>query len=146
MAATEHRTLDLRRADRAYQAVLHVPEGSRAKYATYVKDLPIRLLKCGLGQTLAFLDSKRKGRSDSAEALVIRHVSSWVGHQIGMTPPAGAELPSPWLLDRLVVEGVPAETWHAAIAEAVAYATWLKRFCEALMPDRENDDPNLETD
>lgn len=136
-----NRTLDQRRAAQAYadvRGVVNTGDGKKAvqlrrKYASYVKDLPVMFLKCGIGQTLAFLDSKRKGASDGPEALLITHVSDWVGAlpRVNVARPQSAHVN--WLLEALL--GSSADAWRAAADEGVAYGTWLKRFGEALIPE-----------
>lgn len=139
--AAVHYTLDQQRASRALNAVKGVVDlGSgnpakrhQRKYVSYAKDLPVMILQCGIGQTLAFLDSKRKGKLGNAEADIISHISDWVGQSRGVTLTKPANAPVNWLLAELL--SVDPRVWRRATDEAVAYTTWLKRFAEAMIGD-----------
>jgi CRISPR type III-B/RAMP module-associated protein Cmr5 len=88
------------------------------------------LLKSGIGQTLAVLLSKAKGDRASSHGLLVTHLGSWVGDRCFSDWRDSPEL------DQLLTRLINSERgeWHRATSEAVAFATWLKRFAEALMP------------
>jgi CRISPR-associated protein Cmr5 len=130
-------SLDQKRAQYAYAQVAAVNEGAaaiKAEYTGVVQNLPVAVLQNGLGQTVAFLMSKAKGNTNTAEGAAIEHLSTWLIDirriLVPPNPPSGA--------DRLMraLLGSSRDGWARAEDEALAIATWLKRFAEALMPKK----------
>jgi CRISPR-associated protein Cmr5 len=96
----------------------------RAAYGRQAKRIPAQIQTNGLGQTLAFLRSKGKGRPDSEHQSLYNDLSSWVVVQMGWSNSD---------LLKKVLENDSA-TYRRATAEALAYLIWLKRFAEAELP------------
>ena len=117
-------TLDQQRANSAWQNVSAVKdrgdEKFEKKYSSLVKKAPMYILTNGLGQTLAFLKAKGKGKADNEHEVLYLHLSGWVGCQMSIKTS---------LLDWLLTQD--SATYRRATAEALAYLNWLKRFAEA---------------
>ncbi|GAB4440169.1 MAG: hypothetical protein Kow00120_08210 [Anaerolineae bacterium] len=109
-------TREQARAKQAWRDVEGVGE-DQTKYGTLARKLPALIQTNGLGQTLAFLKSKKK---ESATQLLYRHLSSWVMQQMH----ANGDLLQ-------AITGWTTEKYRRATTEALAYALWLRRFAEA---------------
>lgn len=117
-------TTDQKRCLHAHQQAASVDASDRAKYKTQARALPVMLLKNGIGQTLAFL---RSGEANNPGMKLARaHLESWVASRL-------FENQTSDLLNRLM--NADRSTWWRATHESVAYATWLKRWVDALMAD-----------
>lgn len=110
--------------ERAAYALKRVQEaGKDYDYARFCRDLPAMLLGNGLGQTLAFLTSK-KGEQKAAGRLY-DDLSGWlVREERGIY--AGNDL------IEAVMDG-DRQSYTAAHEEAVELSGWLKRFADALI-------------
>jgi CRISPR-associated protein Cmr5 len=100
-------------------------------YRTLAQDLPVRILRNGLGQTVAFLMSKR----EDATTKLLEALDFWLVEErkcFGTTPPDRSRTR---LMDQLTC--AERSDWDRAGHEAVLFATWMKRFAEALLPKRE---------
>jgi CRISPR-associated protein Cmr5 len=112
-----------RRAQAAWEAVEAVRGGKKdyaEEYGSTVKKLPMMILTNGLGQALAFLKAKAKGKEDDEHEAVFRHLSGWVGKELKLE----GDLLS------AVVSG-DSNAYRRATAESLAFLTWLKKFVEA---------------
>lgn len=120
--------LELDRATAAYartKEVLAKPGEVRSDYVTRAKELPAMILHTGVGQTLAFLLSEKK------EGVVLLRSALGPRVRVRAFPHWNASTDDRDLLKMLC--GGSSREWRAATAEAIAYATWLKRFAEALV-------------
>lgn len=96
----------------------------RASYGRQARKIPAQIQTNGLGQTLAFLRSKGKGRHDREHQAVYDDISEWVTGQMGWS---GSDL-----LNKILESD--SATYRRATTEAIAYLIWLKRFAEAELP------------
>lgn len=96
-------------------------------YAGHVKKFPMLVLNNGLGATLAFLRAKGKNFPSVEEEVLYRQISRWVTAQIW-----GGE-GNTNLLAKLIDRTSGSDTYRRATVEAFAFATWLKRFAEAIL-------------
>lgn len=115
---------DQRRASSAWHAVSAVPDRVRGEYRTLVLRLPAMLLANGLGQTLAFVSSKR---GEMSHGTLYRQLEAWLNSEIQREGD---------LLSWIVEADLP--TYRLAHREALAYVEWLKRFVEATKPNVAN--------
>lgn len=121
--SSRQRNLEQIRAKQAWGGVREAKAqgGDTTKdYGTLARDLPSLLHTNGLGQTLAFLQSKKDGHR-----LLLQHVSAWVMGQMGVQDMD--------LLD-WVISIADGQEYRRATAEAMAFAEWLKRFAESELP------------
>jgi CRISPR-associated protein Cmr5 len=120
--------MDQKRAAAAWKAIDEVNKKSddfKKKYAGWVRSAPADVMTNGLGQTLAFMLAKGKGRDTEAPTLLYSHLSKWV------SPKIWEEQAS--LLEKLM--GSNSDVYRWATAETLAYLVWLKRFAEAVLPE-----------
>lgn len=109
--------------ERAAYALERVQEaGKDAEYARLCRDLPAMLLQNGLGQSLAFLRSKR---DEKAAGKLYADISGWLIEKRGIYR-VGDDL------IEAVVSGERNE-YVAAQEEALELCGWLKRFADALI-------------
>ncbi|MBA3473295.1 MAG: type III-B CRISPR module-associated protein Cmr5 [Rubrobacter sp.] len=119
------RLLSQKRAAYALERVQEAHEDQ--DYARLCRDLPAMLLQNGLGQSLAFLLSKRGEQKDGGQKAAGRlyaDVSGWLIQERGVY--AGGDLVE------AVINGDRNE-YMAAQEEALELCGWLKRFADALM-------------
>lgn len=96
------------------------------KYANEARELPARLLASGLGQSLAYLYSKRERRTGA----IYRDISRRIVAVLGRGDPDDAM--------GLVVSSSAAE-YRRLGREIVASAEWLKRFADGRLPSETNE-------
>jgi len=146
------RTLEQRRAAKAWDQVSHVPDGRKAEeYYSIVRQAPAMVQINGLGQTLAFLLAKEKKSAKDiqnidddnlgAHGLLYKHLEEWlIGNEKGTPSVEDEEIrrlqaPIPWTTNLdTVIERVISEDsviYRHATREALAYLSWLKRFAES---------------
>jgi CRISPR-associated protein Cmr5 len=114
------------RAKLAWDDVCEVKQREREgdfgkKYGALAQKLPTLILTNGLGQALAFLRAKGKGK-DNEHQLAYDHVSRRVKAQMNVTDDKS-------LLEWLLTQD--SATYRRATVETLAYLNWLKRFAEA---------------
>ncbi len=120
------RTLEQQRAAAAWQDVVRVKAQSFAsEYGQLARATAALVQLHGLGQTLAFLVSKRPDKPNDVNAhlQLARNLSRWVSKQV-----LGQELDD---LREWIVRQASVAEYRRATLEALAYLTWLKRFAEA---------------
>jgi CRISPR-associated protein Cmr5 len=119
------RTLEQERAAAAWACIEAVTRADYAsEYGQLAREAASLVQMHGLGQTLAFLAAKAKGK-DNAHQRLCRDLSRWVSRQV-----AGQEQDD--LRDWIVKQASVAE-YRRATLEALAFLTWLKRFAEAAL-------------
>lgn len=136
------RNLDQLRAEDALRCVRTLPQrdGVRALYRSYVERFGPTVVMNGLGQALAteLAAAGRADRKDNPQAVahcqLYQNVQSWLCRDGGVYP-AGKDL-----LDALMEQDE--SHYVRAQAETLAWLTWHKKFCQALLPkaDRAEED------
>lgn len=125
MADTSNRqSADMRRAKNAYDKVIAIKgrdKADRKKYASRAKDVGALIMTAGLGSTLAFLRAKDKMSQE-----LYRHLSTWVVKALQESD--GRDL-------HMAVMEEDTSYYRRATTEAIAYATWLKRWVEGEFGD-----------
>lgn len=122
------RTLEQDRANYAWNCIRKIKdlqkEEIEKKYKSFVKKSSALLLTNGLGNTLAFYQSKFGGSSSEAQAykLLYEHIDGWLKNQN--------------LIDQHVVQWIIAENTSSlevikATKETLAFINWLKKFADA---------------
>lgn len=119
-----------RRAKHAWDRIVEVTQfptdRQKEEYAREAKKLPTRIMAAGLGQALAFLLAKAKGKSDKPKTHLKKlhdDLTAWL-----------RERPLPLkknesLLESLIQDG--GDFARRATDEVLAYLQWLNRFAEA---------------
>lgn len=142
---THRRSLDQLRAADALQRVQDLLKGDdqrklRGLYRSYVERFGPAVVMNGLGQALA-TELAAAGRADGkdtpqalAHRLLYQNVQAWLCRDGGAYPAAND------LLEALMAQD---ESYYVrAQAEVLAWLTWHKKFCQALLPklDRAEED------
>ena len=134
-------TLTQRRAADAHNKVHEIAtnnqfEGIRKQYGSLARGVPSMIQINGLGPTLAFLLAKAKGEEAKPHKQLYNHFSAWLSANV---MPGFRHDPAD-ILNWIITQS--AATYHMATAEALEYATWIKRFAEAegLVSDDAGDD------
>ena len=126
---SKRQTTEQRRAAQAWRDVNGVKgTDAEGEYKTLARSIPADILNHGLGQALAFLYAKGyengSPKSNSGHAMLYRHLSAWVGGEMGWGRDAD-------LLGKLTEDDATKAHYRRATVEALAYLEWLKRFAEA---------------
>lgn len=122
------RTLGQIRANYAWNCIKKIKdldkEQIEKKYKSFVKKSSALLLTNGLGNTLAFYQSKLGGNAAEAEAygLLYAHIDEWLKNQL--------------MLNQNVMQWILSENTSSldvirATKETLAFISWLKRFAAA---------------
>jgi CRISPR-associated protein Cmr5 len=125
-SASRQQTLEQKRAARAWECVAAVKGTSYAsEYGQLAREAASLVQLHGLGQTLAFLFSKKPEKSGQVNAHLhlARDLCRWVGKQL-----TGQELDD---LREWIVRTATVAEYRRATLEALAFLSWLKRFAEA---------------
>jgi CRISPR-associated protein Cmr5 len=123
---TQQRTLEQQRAARAWACVAAVKGMSyAADYGQLAREAASLVQMHGLGQTLAFLMSKKPKKLEEVNAhlQLARDLSRWVSQQLLGTPRDD--------LREWIVRQASVAEYRRATLEALAFLAWLKRFAEA---------------
>jgi CRISPR-associated protein Cmr5 len=119
------------RADFAYQCAKKGSEISKPKeYKSYVKKIPMMIKTNGLGATLAFAMSKKKG--GNAWELIYTQLSDWLqteGNKYLLDNKTGE-------LSQIVIQ-LDSGQYRAVTNEVLAFFNWLRRFAEGLIEGEE---------
>lgn len=135
---SQRQTTEQRRAAEAWRCVREAAGKSdafRKRYGTLARNLPTLIQVNGLGQTLAYVYAKANmpGRNrkdaDLANEAIFDDLSKWVKPELGKADIDGN------LLQMLL--GQTSDFYRRATAEAMGFATWLRRFAEAELPTEE---------
>jgi CRISPR-associated protein Cmr5 len=124
---SQQQTMEQRRAAKAWEFVNRVKEKAQKDqkdYDSWVKKVPVLILTNGLGQTVAFLKSKK----DEEKQLLYEHLSEWLTSEVAWSPQAQQRSD---LIDRLIHES--SQNYRRATVEALSFLNWLKRFADALL-------------
>jgi CRISPR-associated protein Cmr5 len=126
-------TKEQQRAKAAWADVHAVDQKSpdvKRKYRGLVLKLPVMILTNGLGQAMAFLNSKGKRDTNDPHQIVYSHLQNWLFHEVRWT---GASQPG--LIEWIFT--TTSETYRHATTEVLSYLNWLRRFAEAVLPEPE---------
>lgn len=123
---TRQQTVEQERAKQAWDNIQSI-QADKNKYGSLARRLPSLLQTNGLGQTLAFLRSKAKGKAatESEHQTMYQHLSVWVMKKMGQPDDKQKKMLMEWIIKQ------PSPIYRRATAEAMAFAQWLKRFAEA---------------
>ena len=128
-------TLEQKRAASAWEVVKSVKEQPqddfKKKYSGLARSMPAMMQNAGLGQALAFLRAKDKGKKLTAEWVFYCHLSTWI-HEQNQTQAIGESGLLEWLIKQT------SEQYRQVTAETIGYLRWLKRFAEAELPEPED--------
>lgn len=130
-------TLELDRAKFALTKIEGIKsvEGSD-RYKAELQKLPARLHSAGLGQTVASLLASQQDNKPRAD--IYKWLEEWLSKPPINYPVVASDHPR--LID-CIVGNVPKETkvasYMATSREARALATWLKKFAEAFIADKD---------
>ncbi|GEM_PF-1177918 len=105
--------------------------GKQDEYLTEARKLPARMLASGLGQSLAYLYSKRKDRNPASAQgrdLLYQHLSLRVATVLGKKL-VGSEGAMPLVVDLLAAD------YRRLSRELLTSSEWLKRFAEGRLKD-----------
>lgn len=105
--------------------------GKQDEYLTEARKLPARMLASGLGQSLAYLYSKRKERSSASAQgrdLLYQHLSGRVA-MVLRKEHVGSEGAMPLVVD------LSAADYRRLSRELLTSSEWLKRFAEGRLKD-----------
>lgn len=111
---------------------LNSPEGGekfKGAYGALARKTPALIMSAGLGQTLAFLRAKGKGKGWNEHQMLYNHLSVWVVGRLSVNASDLLE----------VVRQNTSEVYRLATVEALAFLVWLKRFAEAELPEPEGE-------
>lgn len=123
-------TMDQKRCAAAHAAV---SAHASPDFASRARELPTMLRRNGIGQTLAFHMPMGDAPSAVAKRAVREGLDAWVGTNVlGPTWRNGLRGEQNSLLAQLMKKD--RDVWWHAQREAEAYAIWLKRWAEALIP------------
>jgi CRISPR-associated protein Cmr5 len=122
---SRQQTMEQERAAAAWKDIGEVKKKAKEfgdKYKSLAQKMPSYILTNGLGQSLAFLNSKAKGNPTDEHGLLYEHLSKWVRPQVD---PSSSQPLLQWLLEN------DSHAYRRATTETLAFLTWLKRFAEA---------------
>lgn len=122
-----------KRAAHAAEDVKQIAAKSDEKLKNSYRDLARKtaanIQLSGLGQSLAFLRAKAGLEHKGEHWWLYQHISRWVMKQLQQP-----DRESDSLLEWIVTQD--SNTYRRATTEALAYLGWLKRFAEALLPEK----------
>ena len=103
------------------------------EYRSYTDALPALILQSGLGQALAteLAAGGKRSANPTAHHLLYDHLESWLCSGSGVFTGSDDAIQS-------IITGTE-EQYIEAQAEALAWLTWHKKFCRALLPNSEGD-------
>jgi CRISPR-associated protein Cmr5 len=116
--APARRSLEQRRAQAAWETVQKVDQNKGKEFKSVATSLPADIQANGFGQTMAFLRAKGKDEHN----ITFDAVADWVRQRLNI---ANEDFMS-WLMTKATTE-----QYRQAMAEAIAFAIWMKRFAEA---------------
>jgi CRISPR-associated protein Cmr5 len=129
--------LEKGRAEFAYKCVLEAKEKLGAdskKYKSYAKKIPSMILSNGLGQTLAFIKSKREKAYEFLYSQLTGYMKSENTVRIPM--PKEEEDLTRWVIS------CNSSKYRYISQEILAFLGWLKRFAEGMIEEERNDGDN----
>ncbi len=97
------------------------------EYAAYVKGLPATILMCGLGQAVAILQAKSRGKRDDAHWLLYTDLQEWLCRSDSSAPYSGYSN----LME--AITGGSRDSYIFAQEETMRWLEWLKKFATAFL-------------
>ena len=131
------------RATYAYKAVNEINKSDSKKlkesYKSAAKKLPVLIKTNGLGQTLAFVKSKRakRGKPPNGYDKLYKQVGDWL-----RTDTANKLVPQGELVEKVIDLSSP--TYRQVTIETLALFNWMRRFVDGLMKDVKETEANDE--
>ena len=126
--------LERGRAEFAYKKVFEVKDKKFAgEYRSHVKKLAQMILSNGLGQSLAFVFSKK--RKDDAYNALYSHIAEYLESEIPARESKeekGKELVE-WVI------GLDSLKYRYVTEEVIAFLNWLRRFAEGMIEEKGED-------
>ncbi len=139
MKTTMSRTLDQKRAKKALEFVKSAIARSQSLPQDYLKELrsnaeslPTLIVTSGIGPALAFYWAKGGSAAEKPQTALAEAVSSWLCEEVFEIPVSGTSAIKT-CLDKLVSNETDVWLYRMAETEALELATWLKRFCQAMI-------------
>lgn len=135
-----HQTLEQTRARAAWKLVREAEGQGKdifEKYEGLVKKFPAMINFNGLGQSIAFLFSKKKG--DNAEGLLLNHLEKWLilsdlnKDEHYFACPYPEEMNSLKLLEAIQLNN--SARYFLATQEALSFINYLRRFAAGLLKE-----------
>lgn len=125
-------TIDQRRASHALRQIRDLADREYGHYVSYVSALPSTIVMSGLGQALATLLARARGKENDPHRLLYDHVASWLASGEVVRELEGEPAT---VIDRLMEHGQ--DVYVRAQVEAMAYLNWLKQFARAYLNESE---------
>ena len=132
------KTLEQGRASEAYGYVMKARErlgGGAKDYKSYVKKLPVMIKTNGLGQTLAFVKSKRskKGEEKNAYDIIYEQLGDWLQNCPNSVIQGDKDRGDNDLVASII--DLESKDYRVATAEALSLLSWLRRFADGMIED-----------
>lgn len=132
--------LERGRAEFAYKCVKEALEKfiddkkKKKEYRSYSRKIPQMILSNGLGQTLAFVYSKRE--EENAYDLIYKHLTDYLKSN------STARIRMPENLDELIewVISLDSYNYRYVTEEVLALLNWLKKFAEGMIEKEEGEE------
>lgn len=124
-------SLEQRRAADALRKIKNLPPREKSYYVSYVSALPATIVMNGLGQALAMLLAKDKGKRNSEHYNLFEHLATWLSSQISQLKSSDPDEVLQKLMDS------DQHVYVKAQAESMAYLHWLKQFARAYLKESE---------
>lgn len=127
--------LEKGRAEFAYkcvkEAVENLDEKKKKEYRSYVRKIPQMILSNGLGQTLAFVYSKKK--NGNAYDLIYRQITDYLksNSTARINMPADKNELIGWVIS------LNSPEYRHATEEILSFLKWVKRFAEGMIEETE---------
>lgn len=124
---TTIKTLENGRAAFAYNCAFKGSEINKPKeYKSYVKKLPVLIKTNGLGQTLAFYESK----TNETYQLIYKQLGEWLNKNGNMELKEGVDLVKEIIL-------LDSSNYRSITIEVLSFTKWLSRFADGLIEGEE---------
>lgn len=133
-----HRDLSLERSKFAWKCandMKTILKGNFKEYVTLVKNVPTSLSNNGLGQTLAFLNSKP---NNNAYKKLFEQLQKWLAKQIYQSADANPNI-------IVIIQTGEVDKYRHATKETMEFITWLKLHSSSLNIESSNDVSTKET-
>jgi len=129
--------LEQQRAEEAWSCVDYVNReiddpSFKKEYRSLAMRLPSLIITNGLGQTLAFLKAKGKGKDSKPEEKIYQDIDGWLSKSKKIKWTTKGEL-----IERLIA--LNSSEFRFATYETLSFLTWLKRFADAVLPKEDEE-------
>lgn len=131
----ENRRLELaiKRAETAFMYVREITESHKhieKKYKSLVRKTPMRIKTNGLGSTLAFVFSKKKG--ENQHFLFYHQLEKWLSENDMVDAEDGEFVAKVIAMEKA--------DYRVSTNELLAFLIWLRRFVDGMIEGEEDDD------